>query len=65
MFDIGEAEGAPFITMEYVAGEDLKTMIRMSTGLTIGTVLSVGRQVCHGLAEGKFNLAQAEADKAF
>jgi tetratricopeptide (TPR) repeat protein len=26
-------------------------MIRMSTGLTIGTVLSIGRQVCHGLAE--------------
>jgi serine/threonine protein kinase/Flp pilus assembly protein TadD len=51
MFDIGEAEGAHFITMEYVAGEDLKTMIRMSTGLTIGTVLSIGRQVCHGLAE--------------
>ena len=51
MFDIGEAEGAPFITMEYVPGEDLKTMIRMSTGLTIGTVLNVGKQVCRGLAE--------------
>jgi len=37
--------------MEYVAGEDLKTMIRMSTGLTIGTVLTIGRQICHGLAE--------------
>jgi serine/threonine protein kinase len=51
MFDIGEAEGAHFITMEYVAGEDLKTMIKMSTGLTVGTVLSIGRQICHGLAE--------------
>jgi len=51
MFDIGEADGAHFITMEYVAGEDLKIMIRMSTGLTVGTVLSIGRQVCHGLAE--------------
>ncbi len=51
MFDIGEAEGAHFITMEYVSGEDLKTMIRMSTGLTIGTVLSIGKQVCDGLAE--------------
>ena len=27
MFDIGEAEGAHFITMEYVHGEDLKSMI--------------------------------------
>ncbi len=51
MFDIGEAEGAHFITMEYVSGEDLKTIIRMSTGLTVGTVLSIGKQVCQGLAE--------------
>ena len=51
MFDLGEAEGAHFITMEYVHGEDLKSMIRMSTGLTVGTVLSVGKQVCDGLAE--------------
>jgi serine/threonine protein kinase/tetratricopeptide (TPR) repeat protein len=51
MFDIGEAEGAHFIAMEYVHGEDLKSMIRMSTGLTVGTVLSVGKQICDGLAE--------------
>src|SRR4030043_263593 len=30
---------------------DLKTMIRMSPGLTMGTVLSIGKQVCQGLAE--------------
>jgi serine/threonine protein kinase/Tfp pilus assembly protein PilF len=51
MFDLGEAEGAHFITMEYVHGEDLKSMVRMSTGLTVGTVLSIGKQVCDGLAE--------------
>ncbi len=51
MFDLGEAEGARFITMEYVQGEDLKSMIRMLTGLTVGTVLSVGKQICDGLAE--------------
>src|SRR4030042_3720512 len=51
MFDLGEAEGAHFITMEYVAGEALKTMIRMSTGLTVGTALSIGRQGCHGPAQ--------------
>jgi len=51
MFDIGEADGSHFITMEYVHGEDLKSMIRMSTGLTVGTVLSIGKQVCDGLAE--------------
>jgi len=51
MYDLGKAEGTHFITMEYVHGEDLKSMIRMSTGLTVGTVLSVGKQVCEGLVE--------------
>jgi serine/threonine protein kinase len=51
MFDLGEAEGAHFITMEYVHGEDLKSVIRMSTGLTLGTILSIGKQICDGLAE--------------
>jgi eukaryotic-like serine/threonine-protein kinase len=51
MFDISEAERAHFITMEYVAGEDLKTMIRMSGMLGLGTVLSVGKQICDGLTE--------------
>jgi serine/threonine protein kinase/Tfp pilus assembly protein PilF len=51
MYDLGKAEGARFITMEYVSGEDLKSMIRMSTGFTVGTVLSIGKQVCDGLAE--------------
>jgi serine/threonine protein kinase/tetratricopeptide (TPR) repeat protein len=51
MFDIGEAEGAHFITMEYVHGEDLKSMIQMSGSLSLGMLLSVGKQVCDGLAE--------------
>ena len=51
MFDLGEAEGVHFLTMEYVSGEDLKTMIRMSGSLVIGTVLSIGKQIADGLAE--------------
>ena len=51
MFDLGEAEGSYFITMEYVQGEDLKSMIRMAAGLSVGAVLSIGKQVCEGLAE--------------
>ena len=51
MFDLGEAEGAHFITMEYVHGEDLKSMIRMSGSLSVGMLLSVGKQVCDALAE--------------
>ena len=51
MFDMGESEGAHFITMEYVHGEDLKSMIHMSGSLSVGMLLSVGKQVCDGLAE--------------
>jgi serine/threonine protein kinase/Tfp pilus assembly protein PilF len=51
MFDMGESEGAHFITMEYVHGEDLKSMIHMSGSLSLGMLLSVGKQVCDGLAE--------------
>jgi serine/threonine protein kinase/Flp pilus assembly protein TadD len=51
MFDLGEAEGLHFLTMEYVSGEDLKSMVRMSGTLSIGAVLSLGKQVADGLAE--------------
>jgi len=51
MFDLGEAEGAHFITMEYVPGEDLKKLIRMSGQLGVGTAISIAKQVCDGLAE--------------
>jgi serine/threonine protein kinase/tetratricopeptide (TPR) repeat protein len=51
MYDLGKAEGTHFITMEYVQGEDLKSMIRMAAGLSIGAVLSIGKQICDGLAE--------------
>ena len=51
MFDIGEAEGAHFITMEYVPGEDLKSFIRRSRQLTVGTAVAIAKQVTEGLAE--------------
>jgi len=51
MYELMEEEGAHFITMEYVPGENLKSMIRMSGQLGIGTAVSVAKQVCEGLAE--------------
>ena len=51
MFDLGEEKGTHYITMEFVPGEDLKSMIRMSGHLAVGTTLSIGKQVCEGLAE--------------
>jgi len=51
MFDIGRAEGAPFITMEYVAGEDLKRLIRKIGQLPAGRAVSIAGQIAAGLAE--------------
>jgi len=51
MFDLGEVEGTHYITMEYVSGEDLKSMLRMMGQMSAGKVALVARQVCEGLAE--------------
>jgi serine/threonine protein kinase/Flp pilus assembly protein TadD len=51
MFELMEDDGTHFITMEYVAGEDLDSFIRRSGQLTIGKALSIARQVCEGLEE--------------
>jgi serine/threonine protein kinase/Tfp pilus assembly protein PilF len=51
MFDLGETEGAHFITMEYVRGEDLKGFIHRSGQLAIGTAVRIAQQICAGLSE--------------
>jgi len=51
VFDMGEADGAPYISMEYVAGEELKNILRMTQGLSPGQTASIGKQVAAGLAE--------------
>jgi len=37
--------------MEYVAGEDLKSLIWRVKQLTVGTAISITKQICEGLAE--------------
>ena len=51
MYDINEEEGTHYITMEYIAGEDLKSFIRRSRLLTVGKAISIAKQVCEGLSE--------------
>jgi serine/threonine protein kinase/tetratricopeptide (TPR) repeat protein len=51
MYDLNREKGIYYITMEYVEGENLKNMIRMSGQLGKGTAISLARQVCEGLAE--------------
>ncbi|HUU39219.1 MAG TPA: protein kinase, partial [Candidatus Desulfaltia sp.] len=51
MFDLGKSEGTTFITMEFVAGEDLKRLIRKTGQLGAGRAVSIGKQVSEGLME--------------
>ena len=51
LHDLGRDGTTYFLTMEYVSGEDLKSMIGMSGQLGVGTAISIAKQVCDGLAE--------------
>ena len=51
MYELMEDEGAHFITMEYVSGEDLKSFIHRVGQLPIGKAISIAKQICDGLAE--------------
>ena len=50
VFDIGEAEGTLFLTMEYVDGEDLASVVRRIGRLSPDKATEIARQVCAGLA---------------
>jgi tetratricopeptide (TPR) repeat protein len=51
MHDLGESGGVHFITMEYVAGEDLKSLIKRIGQLPPAKALSIAGQAADGLAE--------------
>jgi len=51
MYDLHEEGKNLFLTMEYVRGEDLKSLIHRTKALTVGTAVSIARQVAEGLSE--------------
>jgi len=51
MFELLEEKGTRFITMEYVAGGDLKKFIRRSGQMGVGKAISIAKQICDGLEE--------------
>ncbi|MCI0415509.1 serine/threonine protein kinase [bacterium] len=55
VFDIVDAEGLHFITMEYVDGEDLASLIRRIGRLPVEKALELSRQICAGLAAAHDN----------
>ncbi len=50
MYDLGEYNGTHYITMEYMRGEDLKSLVRRVT-FDIGTAIKIAKQVFEGLSE--------------
>ncbi len=50
VYDIGELDGRHFLTMEYIDGEDLASLLKRIGHLPGDKALDVARQLCAGLA---------------
>src|SRR5258707_5475909 len=50
VYDVGEADGQPFLTMEYIDGEDLDALLRRIGRLPEEKGIELARQLCLGLA---------------
>ncbi len=51
MYDLGEFAKTSFISMELVSGENLRSILRMTSPLSLRTAVQYARQICDGLAE--------------
>ena len=49
IFDLGQADGIKFITMEYIEGEDLQCVLRRKKKLEHGEAANIMAQVCRAL----------------
>ncbi|MFZ0748662.1 MAG: serine/threonine-protein kinase, partial [Pyrinomonadaceae bacterium] len=49
VFDIGEVDGAQFLSMEFIDGDDLSSLLRRIGRLPPDKALEIGRQLCAGL----------------
>ena len=50
VYDIGEVDGSTFLSMEYVDGEDLRSLLRRIGRLPPDKALEIARKLCAGLA---------------
>ena len=50
VYDIDEIEGSTFLSMEYVDGEDLSSLLRRVGRFSEERALEIARQICAGLA---------------
>jgi serine/threonine protein kinase len=61
MFDLGDEKGRHYITMEYVPGEDLSSLIRKLEQLSERQTIFIAQQICNGLVEA-YNLGIVHRD---
>jgi protein kinase-like protein len=50
LYDLGDAEGRRFLTMEYVDGEDLASLLRRIGRIPQDKAIEIARQLCAGIA---------------
>ena len=50
LYDLGDANGRRFLTMEYVDGEDLASLLRRIGRIPQDKAIDIARQLCAGLA---------------
>ncbi len=55
VYDIGEAEGHLFLSMEYIKGEELSSLLRRIGRLPADKATQIARQLCAGLAAAHDN----------
>jgi serine/threonine-protein kinase len=55
VYDIGEVNGQHFLSMEYIKGEELSSLLRRIGRLPADKALEISRQLCAGLAAAHDN----------
>jgi tetratricopeptide (TPR) repeat protein len=49
VYDLGEADGVKFLTMQFVPGQDLAALMRREAPLPVPRIVEIFRQICEGL----------------
>ena len=50
VYDLGEVDGIKFLTMQYVVGDDLASLIKREGRLPVSRILTIFGEICKGLA---------------